>query len=130
MDLIGKRLSEERKRQVMNQDQFAAIGGVTRPTQSRYERGDRSLDAAYLSKLAAHGVDVQYIITGARTASATAVRTMSESWEAIEHACAARGLTLSPTQKRKAAEALYHARQTQLTDKPEALIDMVLGLVA
>ncbi|MGK8744106.1 helix-turn-helix domain-containing protein [Pseudomonas aeruginosa] len=64
----GDRLREERSRLGFKQEEFAQIGGVNRNTQGSYERGDRSPDANYLTAVAAHGVDVLYVLTGQRTA--------------------------------------------------------------
>jgi len=65
-----ERLREERKRLGLNQDGFAALGGVQRTAQINYEKGERNPDAAYLSAIAAAGVDVTYILTGVRTSAA------------------------------------------------------------
>lgn len=67
---IGDRLREERKRLGLNQDEFGVIAGVSKTAQFNYEKGDRSPDAAYLAAIAAAGVDVMYIITGARSVPA------------------------------------------------------------
>jgi transcriptional regulator with XRE-family HTH domain len=75
---IGARLKEERERLKLNQDEFAALGGVKRKTQFNYESGERSPDAAYLSALAAHGVDLQYILTGERSSSASVLTAQQE----------------------------------------------------
>lgn len=48
----------------MNQTAFAALGGVTKETQLKYENGSRRPDSAYLEAIAARGVDVLYVITG------------------------------------------------------------------
>lgn len=91
----GERLREERSRLGFKQEEFAQIGGVNRNTQGSYERGDRSPDANYLAAIAAHGVDLLYVVTGVRspqpTDSITAeeagfvqlLRTMDESDRAI-----------------------------------------------
>ncbi|WP_219136391.1 helix-turn-helix domain-containing protein [Janthinobacterium sp. UMAB-60] len=58
------RLKEERKRLGLNQDEFAALGGVKKGAQFNYENGSRSPDADYLAAVAAAGVDVLYLLTG------------------------------------------------------------------
>ncbi|WP_336872645.1 helix-turn-helix transcriptional regulator [Pseudomonas juntendi] len=68
---IGERLREERERFGWNQEELGLIGGVNRNTQGKYEKGERSPDAAYLSALAAEGVDVLYVVTGAKTPQLT-----------------------------------------------------------
>nr|WP_047908511.1 helix-turn-helix transcriptional regulator [Pandoraea faecigallinarum] len=63
---VGNRLRDERKRLGLNQEEFALAGGVTRRAQTTYESGRRVPDARYLSAVARLGVDVQYVLTGAR----------------------------------------------------------------
>lgn len=65
---IGERLREERERLGFNQADFGALSMVTKTTQFNYESGKRMPDAAYLSAIAAAGADVQYIISGIRSA--------------------------------------------------------------
>ncbi|WP_440530341.1 helix-turn-helix domain-containing protein [Serratia nevei] len=67
---IGSRLVEERKRFGLNQADFGALADCARNTQANYERGERSPDARYLSAIAEKGIDVLYILTGNRSASA------------------------------------------------------------
>lgn len=92
---IGERLKEERERLGMNQTDFAALAGASKNTQYNYEKGDRSPDANYLAAAAEQGVDVLYVITGARTPQPSAsfsaeetefvecLRTMDESDQAV-----------------------------------------------
>ncbi|WP_211461797.1 helix-turn-helix domain-containing protein [Collimonas silvisoli] len=72
MRSIGEILKEERQRLGMNQDDFAAVGGLKRRAQTLYEQDERAPDALYLRALAAIGVDVQYILTGEKSSSALA----------------------------------------------------------
>lgn len=51
---------------------MAEAGGVSLNSQSNYENGHRSPDAAYLERVAALGVDVSYLLTGVRTRQASA----------------------------------------------------------
>ncbi|RRV04611.1 XRE family transcriptional regulator [Pseudomonas sp. v388] len=62
----GDRLREERIALGLKQEEFAQLGGVNRNTQGSYEKGERNPDTAYLTAVAAVGVDVLYVITGAR----------------------------------------------------------------
>lgn len=64
MDTVGKRLRAERLRLGLSQDEFAAIGGLTRRTQTHYETDGRPPDTSYLLALAGIGVDVVYVLTG------------------------------------------------------------------
>ncbi|KAB8046229.1 helix-turn-helix domain-containing protein [Janthinobacterium rivuli] len=70
MRSIGEILKEERQRLGMNQEDFAAVGGLKRRAQTLYEQGERAPDALYLRALAGIGVDVHYILTGERLQSA------------------------------------------------------------
>ena len=68
MEGIGKRLREERVRLGYTQEVLATIGGVMVNAQGNYERGQRSPDARYLSRLADVDVDLLYVLTGRRFA--------------------------------------------------------------
>jgi transcriptional regulator with XRE-family HTH domain len=68
-NLFGERLLEERKRLGFTQDEMAARGGVAKRTYCNYEAGERDPTGGLLSALASLGVDIQYILTGERTAS-------------------------------------------------------------
>jgi transcriptional regulator with XRE-family HTH domain len=67
MSGIGSRLRQERERLGLSQKKFGEVGGVEANAQGRYESGDRIPKADYLSRVAAKGVDVLYIVTGRRT---------------------------------------------------------------
>ncbi len=69
MSTIGERLAEERKRLGYNQTDFAEIGGIKRASQVNYETNRRSPDSEYWEGIAKIGVDVQYILTGIRSAN-------------------------------------------------------------
>ena len=75
---ISERLLEERKRLDKNQAEMADIGGVSKRAYCNYESGDRNPDSAFLSKIAAIGADVQYILTGVRAAILHAFATRNE----------------------------------------------------
>jgi transcriptional regulator with XRE-family HTH domain len=64
MSELGARLRQLRQREGLDQAAFGALGGVSRNTQSNYEKGERSPDVEYLLKLGDVGVDVQYLLTG------------------------------------------------------------------
>ncbi|WP_412461717.1 helix-turn-helix domain-containing protein [Pseudomonas sp. SC11] len=63
---VGIRLKEERLRLGLNQTAMAAVGGVGKTTQINYEKGSGAPDAFYLSAVGDLGVDVLYVVTGAR----------------------------------------------------------------
>lgn len=63
---ICARIKEERVRLGMSQQEAAEVGGVTRKTQAAYETGGSAPTVAYLLLLAARGLDVPYVVSGAR----------------------------------------------------------------
>ncbi|EAW1261733.1 XRE family transcriptional regulator [Salmonella enterica] len=65
---IGERLREERLRLELSQAALGEIGGVRKQAQLLYEKGERNPDAAYLSAISRFGVDIQFIVTGVRSA--------------------------------------------------------------
>ncbi len=67
MSGIGSRLRQERERLGLSQKAFGEIGGVEANAQGKYESGDRAPKADYLSRVAARGVDVLYVLTGQPT---------------------------------------------------------------
>ena len=70
MSELGRRLREERKRLGLSQTELGAHGGVSKDSQLNYENGSRSPDANYLIAIASVGVDVTYLLTGARVGQA------------------------------------------------------------
>ncbi|MDU1170734.1 MAG: helix-turn-helix transcriptional regulator [Citrobacter freundii] len=64
----GERLKEERVRLGLSQAALGEIGGVRKQAQLNYEKGERNPDSAYLSAIAKFGADIQYIVTGIRSA--------------------------------------------------------------
>ncbi|MGK5079623.1 helix-turn-helix domain-containing protein [Janthinobacterium sp. HLX7-2] len=70
MKYFFERLKEERKRLGLNQDEFAALGGVKKGAQFNYENGSRTPDSDYLAAIADAGVDVLYLLTGGYSTSA------------------------------------------------------------
>lgn len=66
LSAFAARLREERLRKALNQQDFAALGGVKRTSQIQYEAAKGAPGVDYLYRLAAHGVDVGYVVTGVR----------------------------------------------------------------
>jgi transcriptional regulator with XRE-family HTH domain len=64
---FGARLGEERKRLGLKQEEFAERVGSDAAKQSLYENDRRALRAAYLSRTAAAGVNLLYVLTGRRS---------------------------------------------------------------
>ena len=74
-----ERLSEIRKGMNLTQADFGALAGVTVTAQLNYEKGTRNPDTAYLERLAAHGVDVVYLLTGERIPRGAAALSEAEA---------------------------------------------------
>lgn len=131
MESIGKRLREERVRLGLNQDEFVALAGIQRRTQTNYENDVRAPDAAYLAALAEHGVDINYVITGIRSVSEEKLREefelMMTAYRLIEKETKKTNAT--DKQKADAAFALYQAYKEKIAD-PEQLAKIIAKLVA
>ncbi len=67
---FGARLKEERGRLGLTQSLFAAHGGVVKFTQINYEKDIAAPNVDYLYKLEKVGVDIVYVLTGERVATA------------------------------------------------------------
>lgn len=68
--MLGDRIREERERLGLTQPGFADVAGAKKRTLIDWEKGVSSPTAVQLSALARIGIDVQYIVTGVRSASA------------------------------------------------------------
>lgn len=77
---VGDRLREERVRIGLSQEDAALLCGLTRAMWGRYERSISLPNAAVLVSLIGHGFDVNFILGGSRTLSAS---TMAEDEEAL-----------------------------------------------
>lgn len=75
--MIGVRIKEERERLGMTQPQFAEAAGAAKRTLIEWEKGATSPTAVQLSALNTIGVDVMYILTGVRSATAVNARPLS-----------------------------------------------------
>lgn len=63
---IGDRLREERVRRGLSQTSLAEAASTTKQTQYAYEVNKTPPKASYLAKIALLGIDVGYVVTGAR----------------------------------------------------------------
>lgn len=69
MNKVGERLKEERERLQFNQEDFAKLCNSSKRSQGNYERDKRAPDSEYLVLASKLGCDIQYIITGIRSAN-------------------------------------------------------------
>ena len=80
---FSQRLVEERKRLKLLQKNFSELAGVHKKSQVDYEKG-RFPAFAYLERIAEMGVDVQYVLTGRRSAEPVLTpdeRLLLEAWK-------------------------------------------------
>lgn len=64
MSTFFERLREERQKLGLSQEEFGVLAGVKKRAQQNYEKGERFPDADYLMKIADHGVDTGYLVSG------------------------------------------------------------------
>lgn len=72
MSTMGERVKQERERLGLTIPQFAEMAGAKKNTVIDWQKDVSSPPAAKLAALATIGVDVQFVITGVRSASALA----------------------------------------------------------
>jgi transcriptional regulator with XRE-family HTH domain len=72
---IGERLREERERLNLTQPAMAEAAGTTKQTQHAHETNRTPPKASYLAAIAELGVDVAYVVTGARASNAASTPT-------------------------------------------------------
>lgn len=58
----------ERQRLGFAQSEFSVLVGMSKTTQFNYESGERMPDALYLHHAHSHGMDIQFVVTGKRSA--------------------------------------------------------------
>lgn len=104
---IGARLSGERHRLGLTQEQFAKIGGVQRRAQAHYEAGKRTPDANYLAAISEGGVDVVYLLTGRREQPPISSDWLASVFKAIEKWEEENGVHLTPEKRAVVADATY-----------------------
>ena len=111
--MICERLKEERKKLGFNQDGFAAIAGVSRRAYAEWESGNTSPTAVQLQEFYKAGVDIAYVITGARaSASAPASNVVDVSLviriaTAVETTLTKNRARIAPAKKEELVKLLY-----------------------
>lgn len=151
MTQVGNRLRDERLRIGLSQDEFAAVGGVSRRSQSAYEADERSPDANYLLAVRDLGVDIFYVLTGERVGIAEAVtsnasagvagdeseflelfRLLNDSGKAALHAflvnCVASGVMAAAPNARR-AKRLPENRRAALDQRTAENVDRAMAEV-
>lgn len=125
-DLAGfsARLKAARETKSLNQKDFAELGGVGKTSQVQYEAGNSAPSIDYLYRLADHGVDIGYLLTGRRSDEAGRIWSV----EHAEHFLADVEVLLGEERKelvnREKLRAI--AQSEYLPEKTKAYADMLL----
>lgn len=113
---IGERITEERKRIGNSQDEWAALTGIHRNTQIKYERGDVVPDANYLAAVDSVGADISYIVTGDKGVTVSYAEALARECaiifnvvESLEAALIEVGKNLPPHKKALAVSMLFRS---------------------
>lgn len=69
LSTIGGRLKSERERLCLSQPAMAALAGLSRGAQVKWERGSATPNADALAAFAEAGADILYIVTGRHAAA-------------------------------------------------------------
>lgn len=77
--LLGERLKTERDRLRLSQSDFAALGGASKRSQIDWEKGSLVPNAEFLARMAQHGVDVLYVLTGEHSKPPESLLTADEA---------------------------------------------------
>lgn len=133
---FGARLRKERERLGHTQESFGASGGVTRLTQSKYEKGESSPTMGYMIGIEGIGADFNYIMTGnfANYKNSEDVHNEHASLaaavvEELEKAIISRGAFFSPEKKARLVATIYrNSRHNFPVDKRliSDLLDLAL----
>lgn len=133
---FGARLRGERERLGHTQEEFGTGGGVTRLTQSKYEKGESSPNVEYLMAIDAMGADFNYLLTGEKHSYKSGEDAHNEHAslaslvvEELEKAIKAKGVIFSPRKKAQLAATIYkHSRLNSPVDK--SLVSDLLNLAS
>lgn len=96
----GERLREERKRLGVTQADFAKAGGIGVSSLKLYEGDDGEPGAIFLGKIANIGADIQYVVTGVRSATTLAAdeQVLLDGYRALDPATRRRMLAFMLTE--------------------------------
>lgn len=110
---IGRRLKEEREKIGLSQAELSKVTGASTRTHIAWEKGEQTPNAVYLAAMNTQSINVNYVVTGQKSLSnqdlENELEQLSLAWEALVQALQQAEKTLTPSQMRQAAEALYKA---------------------
>lgn len=108
---FGDRLRLERRRLDLTQEQVAVACRVSRNAVTFYESGRSRPDASFMHHAIAAGMDVWYLLTGARASEAAIdqldLPIFQAVSEAVDEFCTAHDLELPPEKRRGLIKILY-----------------------
>jgi len=107
----GMRLKAERKRLGLTQTVFAGLASTTKQTLFSWETGKTSPSAVQMRALAAHGVDVLYVLTGERSEPVSIGQTLLPDEEALlskYRLCTKQGKTVVMAVATLASDSVSH----------------------
>lgn len=124
---IGARLREERIRLGFSQTDFAALAGASKKSQIRYEADEGGgPDCAFLTAVAAAGVDVSYVVTGRRSGVASPpganLDLLQVCLAGVEEGLEASGRVMPPDKKAQLVAMLYDLHQAADSPPQKATI--------
>jgi len=121
---VGSRLKGERERLGMSQTVFAAIGKASKSSQIRYEADEgNGPDTSYLVRISEAGVDIQYVLTGRRSAVAAVNQSLLTICLAgVEEGLESTRRVMEPEKKAQLVAMLYDLHQAAESPPQKATI--------
>lgn len=135
---MGSRLRESREGLGKTQAEMADMAGVSRPTQTNYERDVTALNTTYLKTIQDLGADVTYVLTGIpdqtlqdRASTPIDWGRVQQAFEDVEFFCIRFAPTCPASYRWKLTAELYQARQlAKLHPKEESTPENTLQLIS
>ncbi|MDD4978785.1 MAG: helix-turn-helix transcriptional regulator [Gallionella sp.] len=134
---FGGRLKEERQRLGHTQDAFGAGAGVTRLTQSKYEKGESSPNVQYLTAIEEMAVDINYLLTGNKRSDVISTDVHGKYADLaadiimeLEVLINAKGVKLPPATKAQLVATIYRNSQVNSPVNTRLISDLLSLAVA
>jgi transcriptional regulator with XRE-family HTH domain len=129
---LAARLALERQRLGLTQARMAALAGISTPTQVAYEHGARTPSALYVSRLAEHGLDVQFVLLGESSNDFVSARfdwaRLGEVLVAVEEWCDSHRVRIAGHKRGEVMRLIYEEYRRCTTGLPD--VGRILSIVA
>ena len=132
MNGFGARLREERQRLGLTQDAFGGEAGVTRLTQSKYEKGESSPNVHYLTLIEEMAADINYLLTGNKRSNEISVDVHGKYADLacdiileLEVMINAKGVKLTPLTKAQLVATIYRNSQINFPVNKRLISDLL-----